>query len=159
MMTTTQTQFARKTDSLRTAVRLGVGVIVFDERGWIVLEQRGDCGLWGLPGGRLEPGETIAEAAVREVEEETGLQVEIVSLLGVYSDPEEYRLVTYPGEDESVHIVDVVLEARIVGGTLRASAESLKVGYFPPDDFPSEIAPPAFEPLRDFVRGTTGVIR
>ena len=48
MMTTTQTQFARKTDSLRTAVRLGVGVIVFDERGWIVLEQRGDCGLWGL---------------------------------------------------------------------------------------------------------------
>ena len=56
MMPTAQTQFARKTDNVRTAVRLGVGVIVLDERGWIVLEQRGDCGLWGLPGGRLEAG-------------------------------------------------------------------------------------------------------
>jgi len=51
--------------------------------------RRRDNGLWTIPGGGMEPGETIAQTAVREVQEETGIDVEVVSLIGIYSNPHE----------------------------------------------------------------------
>ena len=56
-----------------THVKVGVGVIILDDSGRILLEKRRDNGMWGLPGGGIEPGESIYETALREVEEETGL--------------------------------------------------------------------------------------
>ena len=70
--------------------RLGVGAnaIIFDDDGGILLEKRSDNGWWGLPGGHVEIGESAQDAVVREVLEETGLVVEIMRLVGVYSHPD-----------------------------------------------------------------------
>lgn len=154
-----QTRFSAAGATSGTKVRIGVGVVVLDQQGHILLEKRGDCGLWGLPGGRIEPGETIEETACREVLEETGMNVEITRLLGVYSDPTDWRLVTYPGESNPVQLVDIVLEARVRSGHLRVSSESERVEFFAPDRIPSQIVPPAVAPIHDFVHGETGVIR
>jgi len=86
--------FARKTADSDTRVRAGVGVFVRDNAGNILLEKRRDCGLWGLPGGRIDPGESISEAAIREVKEETGFDICITRFIGVYSEPLD-RIVTY----------------------------------------------------------------
>ena len=128
-----------------------------DAAGQVLLEKRSDCGLWGLLGGRVEPGESIHQTARREVKEESGLEIEILSLIGVYSEPGG-RLVTYPGELHPVHLIDIILSARITGGTLRCSLESEELRFFPKETFPAEIAPPAVAPLRDFCLGRMGII-
>ena len=61
--------------------------IVFDPRGNLLLHRRADNGRWALPGGAIETGETAAEAVVREVGEETGYVIEVLRIVGVYSDP------------------------------------------------------------------------
>ncbi len=138
-----------------TIVRLGVGVIILNPVGEILLEQRSDCGWWGVPGGRVEPGESIAQTVQREVYEETGLTIEITGLLGVYSGPAE-RIVTYP--DNVVQLVDVVLVTRLVGGVLTLSHESLALQFFSPAHLPTDIVPPARQPLADFIAGITAVV-
>jgi len=136
-------------------VRAGVGVIVQDSEGRILLEKRSDCHLWGLPGGRIEPGESIIAAALREVLEETALKVEITKLQGVYSGPQD-RIVTYP--DNVVQLVDIILLGKVLSGVLTCSPESEELGFFHLNALPSEIVPPAKQPLQDFIEGLTGVI-
>lgn len=150
--------YAKKAADANTRVRVGVGVIVLDSRGWILLEKRSDCGMWGLPGGRIEPGESVTEAAVREVKEETGLNVEITRLLGVYSEPESH-IVTFLDNGDVVHLVDILLEAKIISGELSISSESEALHFFNPTALPSDIVPPALAPLQDFLQGKTGTIR
>jgi 8-oxo-dGTP pyrophosphatase MutT (NUDIX family) len=142
-----------------TPVRAGVGVIVRDRRGWVLLEKRRDCGVWGLPGGRIEPGESVREAARREVREETGLTVEITGLVGVYSEPSAGRIVTYPDNGDVVHLVDVILEAKPLGGELCCGDESEEVRFFDPALLPAMIVPPAQLPIRDALRCHFGIIR
>lgn len=149
--------FVRRAPDTDTTVRLGVGVIVRDGQGRILLERRSDCGLWGLPGGRMEPGESLAVTAVREVLEETGLRVAVGALVGVYSAPAA-RILSYP-EGDTAHIVDVVVEAKILSGELALSKESLELFFFDPDALPENIAPPAIEPLSDSIRGVRSVLR
>jgi len=141
--------------SENTLVRAGVGVIIEDSQRRILLEKRSDCGLWGLPGGRIEPGEAIAQTAIREVQEETGLTVKITQLLGVYSGPQD-RIVTYP--DNVVQLVDIILLAAIVSGSLACSEESEALEFFQPNQLPMEIVPPARKPLEDFANGLVGAI-
>ncbi len=147
--------YARRKADSSTIVRAGVGVIVSDEMGRILLEKRTDSGMWGLPGGRIEPGESVSEASLREVREETGLDVEVTRLLGVYSDPSE-RIVTFP--DNVVHLIDIVLEAKVVSGDLTCSEESEELRFFHVPDLPEDIAPPARMALRDFADGRVGVV-
>jgi len=116
----------------------GAGAIIRDDEGRVLLIYRGDGRGWSLPGGMMEPGERIADCIVREVREETGLEVEPVRIVGVYSDP-AYTHITYPNGDE-VHFVSTTFECRIVGGKLRADGdESLDVRYFPPDALPDPV--------------------
>ncbi|MBN1890779.1 MAG: NUDIX domain-containing protein [Thermoflexales bacterium] len=100
-----------------------------DAEGRILLLQRGDGdNLWGFPGGAMEPGEQIADTVVREVREETGLEVEPGALIGVYSAP-EYAF-AYPNGDQ-VQPVTVFFECRLVGGKLEPDMEeSLAARYF-----------------------------
>jgi 8-oxo-dGTP pyrophosphatase MutT (NUDIX family) len=139
-------------------VKAGVGVIIVDDQKRILLEQRSDNGMWGLPGGGIEPGESVLEAALREVKEETGLNVLITGLLGVYSDPDEGRIVTYPDNGDVAHLVDTVLTAEPITGLLTISSESLRLDFFHPDALPTNIVPPAMRPLRDFLAKRTGII-
>lgn len=138
-------------------VRVGCAVIVENERGEVLLEKRSDCGLWGLPGGRVEPGESVIQSALREVLEETGLVVEVAGLVGVYSRCEAGRVVTYPDNGDVVQLVDIAIAAYRPKGNLTASHESECLAYFAPDALPfAEICPPAQQPLRDYVRGLRG---
>lgn len=159
MNTIAEKMYAQKAADANTRVRVGAAAIVRDSRGWILLEKRSDCGLWGLPGGRIEPGESVREAAVREVKEETGLNIEITQLLGVYSEPDEFRIVTFLDNGDVVQLVDIILEAKIISGELEPSSESEALQFFNPDALPPDIVPPARTPLHDFLQGLTGMIR
>jgi len=142
-----------------TYVKVGVGVIVVDDSGRVLLEKRSDNGMWGLPGGGIEPGESVCEAALREVREETGLAIDITRLVGVYSEPSAGRIVTYPDNGDIRHLVDIVLTAEIIAGEMAISSESLDLRFFNPDSFPLDLVSPAIQPLEDFVAGKKNVLR
>lgn len=148
--------YADRQADANTIVRLGVAVVVRDAEGRILLERRSDCGWWGLPGGRVDAGESVAQAAIREVHEETGLTVRITGLVGLYSEPPG-RIVTFP--DNVVHLVDAAVTAEIVSGELTISHESEDLRFFPPHDLPADIVPPAKRLLADAIEGLSGVLR
>ena len=95
----------------------GVAAVVRNAADEVLVHRRADDGTWSLPGGAIEPGETPAAAAVREVREETGLEVRPARLLGVFGWP-RLRL-RYPNGDR-VEYVAVVFRCEIIGGTLEA---------------------------------------
>jgi len=112
----------------------GVAAVIVDPAGRVLLQRRSDDGQWGLPGGAIEPGEEPAEALVREVHEETALDVVPERIVGVYSGP-EFR-VRYPNGDEAM-IVSITFACRPMGGEPRVNdEESLEVRYFAPDALP-----------------------
>lgn len=108
-------------------IRLGCSASILDSDGRILLTRRADNGQWCLPGGRMESGESAAEACEREVFEETGLEVRVKRLVGVYSHPDQ--LVVYP-DGKKAHIVALHFEVEITGGEMGLSDETTEVGYF-----------------------------
>jgi|SaaInlStandDraft_5_1057022.scaffolds.fasta_scaffold140191_1 ADP-ribose pyrophosphatase YjhB (NUDIX family) len=109
-------------------IRLGCSAIIFDEtKQKVLLTQRADNGQWCLPSGGVDPGERVEEACIREVYEETGLNIRVIRLVGVYSDPN--RLVEYP-DGNKAHVIALSFEAEIVGGELGLSDETTDFGYF-----------------------------
>lgn len=102
-------------------------VVVPDEDGRILLIRRSDNGLWALPGGAMDVGEYLADAAVREVREETGLDVEIVGILGTYTDP---RHVIAYDDGEVRQQFAICFEARQIGGELLADGSETKDARF-----------------------------
>lgn len=116
----------------------GVAIIIFDNENNILLQKRADVNLWGIPSGHVEPGETVTEAAIREVFEETGLQVEILRLIGVYSDPKS-QIFKYP-DGRITHFVTCCFQGKITGGKISTSSpETLEVKFFPINKLPSNI--------------------
>jgi ADP-ribose pyrophosphatase YjhB (NUDIX family) len=114
----------------------GAQVYVRDADGRILLQRRADSGNWSAPGGVMELGESLAAAAVREVREETGLDVELTGLLGVYTDPG--HLIAYADGEVRQEFV-VAFTGRVVDGQLRGSDESMEVRWVEPaelDDLP-----------------------
>lgn len=108
------------------------GGCVLDDRGRVLLQKRGDSGKWGFPGGAIEIGETPEMAAVREVKEETGLDVSVGRLIGVYTDPD----ITYPNGDRAQSIV-IAYELRAVGGGPSCDKEeTLELRYFSAEEKP-----------------------
>ncbi|HSK99827.1 MAG TPA: NUDIX hydrolase [Rubrobacteraceae bacterium] len=105
--------------------KLTVDVVIISEEG-VVLIRRGTepfAGQWALPGGFVEVGETVEEAAIREAAEETGLAVEVARLVGVYSDPER---------DPRGHNVSVAFLARVLSGELSAATDASEVALIDP---------------------------
>jgi 8-oxo-dGTP pyrophosphatase MutT (NUDIX family) len=135
----------------------GVAAVVRDPEGRVLVHHRADDGSWSLPGGAIEPGESPAAAAIREVREETGLAVRATRVLGVFGWP---RLrVRYPNGDH-VEYVAIVFGCEIAGGTLapqdgeatgfrwctRAELAELPLPY-PPEVFaPAAEHAPVFDP-------------
>lgn len=110
--------------------RLSVGCVaaIFDEaQRRLLLTRRTDNARWCLPGGRMESGECAAECCAREVFEETGLEVRVGRLIGIYTSPN--WLVAY-ADGNRYQVVSFCFEARLVGGELRLSDETLEYGYF-----------------------------
>ena len=113
--------------SKQGAIRLGCSAAIFDEQGRIFLTRRADNGQWCLPGGGIEPGESVGEACEREVLEETGMRVRMNRLVGVYSHPDQ--LTVYPDGNKS-HIVALHFEADLVDGAPTLSDETTDFRYF-----------------------------
>ena len=112
-------------------LRLGCSAAIFDEFGRILLTRRTDNGQWCLPGGRMESGESAAEACEREVLEETGLSVRVKHLVGVYSHSDQ--LVVYK-DGNKAQIVALHFEVVVIGGELVLSNETTDFGYFALDE-------------------------
>ena len=134
-------------------IRPGVSAIILTPEG-VLLQRRSDNGLWGLPGGAVEPGESVTEALVREVREEAGLEVEPLRLIGVYSAPALGQVVTYP-DGNVIHYVSSSFECRIVGGTLACGTESLELGWFDPQKLPGDLMPMHRVRIEDALAGRT----
>ena len=131
-----------------TELGLSVSAMVW-RAGELLLMRRSDNGFWGLPGGFVEIGESVAEAARREVAEETGWQVEVGSLIGVYSDPGT-SVVDYgkqkgagpDGGDRRIQIVNLCFHAEAVeAGEMTTPDETLEMGFFAADALPQPFVP------------------
>ena len=125
---------------------VAVNVAVIHE-GKILLTKREDFEVWCLPSGGVEEGESLAEAAIRETKEETGVDVELTRLVGVYS-----RLGGMP----DVHAV--LYEARPIGGELRLQpGETIELKYFALNELPNEIPFPHIKRIADAFNGKSGL--
>ncbi|WP_327033016.1 NUDIX domain-containing protein [Micromonospora ureilytica] len=109
---------------------VAVTVFIQNERGHVLLIRRSDNSLWALPGGAQDVGESTVQAAVREVEEETGLHVEPSGISGIYSDPA--HVIAYD-DGEVRQEFSICLRARVVSGRLRTSSESSEVKWVEPE--------------------------
>ena len=123
----------------RTPDRIGASAsaVIFDECRRVLLMHRADNGFWGVPGGNMEIGESAAQATAREVLEETGLVVSVGRLIGVYSDPANFMIASYP-DGHLVHYVNLCFLCARVSGELRGSEEGRDLDFFPPDALPEK---------------------
>ncbi|HEU4428062.1 MAG TPA: NUDIX domain-containing protein [Myxococcota bacterium] len=137
-----------------TAIRLSVSAVVWRDRpgGELLLMQRSDNRHWGLPGGYVELGESVASAAAREVFEETGVRIEVGKLIGVYSDPAR-QVIDYGG-GRRVHAINLCFEARATGsGTATTPQETIATGYFSANALPAPFVPIHEIRIRDALAG------
>ncbi|WP_100406955.1 NUDIX domain-containing protein [Bacillus solitudinis] len=119
-------------------VKAGVAVIIFNEEYQVLLQKRTDVGLWGIPSGHIEIGETVSEAAIREVKEETNLEIRIKKLIGVYSDPNS-QVFVYP-KGKVIHFITTCFLAEITGGELKCnSSESQEIKFFEQQKLPQDL--------------------
>lgn len=128
----------------------GSAALIPDAAGRVLLIQRADSGVWSLPAGMQELGENAAEALVREVAEETGLQVRPRRLLGVYSGA-EYHF-RYPHGDE-VQIASALFECDLLGGTLSLQTSEVRAAaFFAPHALPEPMAERTRRRIAEWVR-------
>ncbi|EKN64641.1 NUDIX domain-containing protein [Schinkia azotoformans] len=119
-------------------LKAGVAVIILNEENQVLLQKRADVGLWGIPSGHVEIGETVSETAIREVKEETNLDIKIKKLIGVYSDPNS-QVFVYPS-GKVVHFITTCFLAEITGGELRCNSdESLEIKFFEIQNLPHDL--------------------
>lgn len=115
---------------------VAVAVLVRDDEGRLLMIQRSDNGLWALPGGAQDIGETTRDAAIREVCEETGIAIEITGISGIFSDP---RHVIAYDDGEVRQEFSIVFRGRPVddSSAVRQSEESTDVAWVDPAEVPS----------------------
>src|SRR6202453_1167231 len=114
---------APKADSLVPAVN----VVVANDAGEILLIRRTDNGNWAVPGGAIDLGESLAQAAVRETLEESGIECAITGIVGIYSDPK--HVIVYTSNGEARQEFSIVLTARPLRGQPTRSSESSEVRW------------------------------
>lgn len=120
-------------------------VFITNEAGLLLVEQNYGQKYWSLPGGMVESNETIEQAAVREVREETGLEVHLSKTVGIYLKPEEDGLA-------------ITFEGQVDGGMLKADAEIRTCEYFPTDRLPSHIRDHFWQRLEDFTKSAPDIV-
>lgn len=108
------------------SLKPGGSALVVDDAGRVLMQRRGDSGNWSLPGGIMEVGETLEECVVRETREETGLDIEITGLLGIYTDPD--HVIEY-SDGEVRQEFAIVYHGRVTGGEIQVSHESTEVRF------------------------------
>ncbi|RAS68453.1 ADP-ribose pyrophosphatase YjhB (NUDIX family) [Lentzea atacamensis] len=114
-----------------TNIVVAVSAFVQDEHGRLLMIRRTDNDLYSIPGGAQDVGETIGQTVVREVKEETGIDVEPIDIVGVYSDPK--HIIAYT-DGEVRQQFSICFRARPIGGKLRTSNESSEVHWVNRED-------------------------
>ena len=139
-------------------VTLGLGALIikgyrdihaFPEQE-ILLELRADCDMWSVPGGRMDPGETIEQCVKREVKEETNVDVTLDGLFCVYSDPKTGTLRHYTEDDFSQHVIDIFMIGYPTSYNIKKSDESLDVKFFKFKDIPDNLVPTVSRAIKDY---------
>jgi 8-oxo-dGTP pyrophosphatase MutT (NUDIX family) len=106
-----------------------VNVIIENDMGEILMIERSDNGNWAVPGGAIDLGESMSQAGVRETKEETGIDCEILDVLGIYTDPK--HIILYTSNGEARQEFSILLRGRATGGTPTPSSESTQVHWIP----------------------------
>jgi 8-oxo-dGTP pyrophosphatase MutT (NUDIX family) len=138
-------------------IRPGVAAIVFDRNRRVLLHRRHVGDGWAPPSGRIEAGETVESALRRELLEETGLEVGIDRVVGVYSEPAT-QIVHYP-DDQHVHYVTTVVACHVLRGALHSSLEGGRWEWFDPSAPPEPLLPYARRWIEDAARGNESLLR
>ena len=132
-----------------------VGGVIRDQEGRILLQRRADKNKWGFPGGAMELGESAKETAIREIKEETGLDVEVSKLIGIYTAYYD----EYPNGDRAQTIA-IFLEFNVTGGQIiESNEETLELCYFALTDFPELVNQQHMDAFEDIKNGKYGVLR
>lgn len=131
----------------RPLILPGACLLLVDDRGRLLMHKRRDNGLYGVPGGTMEPGETLEETARRETREETGYAAGALHLLQVYSGPQLFY--RYPNGDETYNVTAAFYCTRFQRATTELDGESLEPEFFPLDALPAAVSPPILPILRD----------
>lgn len=109
-----------------------VNVVVINKDGDVLLIQRSDNGNWAIPGGAIDLGESLTQAAIRETKEESGITCEITGIVGIYTDPQ--HVILYTSNGEARQEFSIVLTAQAVDGKPTASDESSQVRWVTRDE-------------------------
>ncbi len=126
--------------------RVGAFAIIRDDAGCVLISRRTDSGWYNLPGGGVEPHEAAPEGLIREVREETGLDVAVERLVGLYSKPQKHEIV-------------LTFAARVVGGALQASDEADQHEWVMPDALHQfQVLPKHLERIQDALRDEAAAI-
>lgn len=112
------------------SIKVAVSAVVRDDAGLLLMIRRTDNDLCAIPGGSQEVGETVTGAVVREVQEETGVTVEVTGLIGIYSNPA--HVIAYDNGEVRQEF-SICFRARPIGGELRTSSESKEVLWTEPE--------------------------
>lgn len=129
----------RKEVGHQPLILVGVAVAVVNEEGEYLLQKRAD-GVWGVPGGFMELGESTEETGRREVFEETGIEIGRLTLAGVFSG-KQYR-VTLPNSDEFYPVTIAYVTGDIKSGTLKADGiETTEARFFSANKLPGDLNP------------------
>lgn len=126
--------------------RVGAFAIIRDDQGRVLISRRTDSGWFNLPGGGVEPHESANEGLVREIREETSLEVEVGRLVGIYSKPQKHEIV-------------LTFEARVTGGSLQPSDEADQHEWVAPEELAQwQILPKHLERIQDALRDEPAAI-
>ena len=139
----------RKLIGHRPILMVGAGVLIQDEHQHLLLLKRTDNYKWGLPGGAVEPGESVEEAVRRETMEETGLSILDMELFGVFSGPELFY--EYPNGDQ-VYNVSIIYKAKQVDGQIRLNNEHSHWEFFQDKDIPLNEDSPLYPIFQEYIR-------
>jgi 8-oxo-dGTP diphosphatase len=130
---------------MKAEFTIGAFGIIFDNKKRVLLCHRKDHDLWNLPGGALEVGESVTDCAIREIKEETGLNAEILRLVGVYNKKEKNDLV-------------FSFVCKIVSGEITLNDEADKIEWFDLEKLPSNTIPKQVERIMDAMENSEKTI-